>query len=143
MPSVNYTFTEDTCYYSSHGQIPDTLLLEMQVRKIKNLHIVKYRPFGPLFNHLVDNLPEGLEYLKICSFDFDQPLDYLPSTLKKLEIISMRFNQKLDNLPNQLEELMILSDLYRQDNFNLPHSLKKATINYQYILEKNKYLAKK
>lgn len=58
------------------------------------------------FNQPLDNLPQGLEVLKLGHF-FDKPLDTLPRSLKVLIIRSKSFNHPLDNLPQGLKVLQI------------------------------------
>lgn len=96
-----------------------------------------------IFNHKIDNLSNGLQYL-ILGNHFNQRIDLLPSTLKKL-VLGRDFNQPLDNLPNGLEELY-LGLCFSHHLTCLPESIRKIVIFDLYIyrdeLEK-KYLNEK
>ncbi len=92
---------------------------------IKKITFVK----DSLFNQLVDNLPESLEYLELGD-NFNQPVDSLPKTLVKL-IIGNVFNQPVDNLPNTLKHLE-LGDTFNYPVDNLPSGLEYLNIGYEF-----------
>jgi len=65
------------------------------IKKHKSIKFV-----GENFNFTLDNLPEGLESLKL-NYGFNQPINNLPKSLKNLEC-GVSFNQPIDNLPENL-----------------------------------------
>ena len=56
---------------------------------------------------LLDNLPNTITYLSICSLCNDIKLSNLPSNLKYLYIDQNELKDPLDNLPSSLETLII------------------------------------
>jgi hypothetical protein len=98
------------------------------IKKHKSIQFV-----GANFNFTLDNLPEGLESLKL-NYGFNKPINNLPKSLKNLECGKL-FNQPIDNLPENLESLAFLNGDFNQEINLLPIGLKKLRINTE-IFEK-------
>ena len=74
-----------------------------------------------MFSANIDNLPDGLSYLKTGK-NFKEPITKFPTRLKKLDMReSTSFNSSLNNLPQELE-ILILPDNFGK-SFTLPKSL--------------------
>jgi len=86
------------------------------IKKHKSIKFV-----GENFNFTLDNLPEGLESIKL-NYGFNKPINNLPKSLKNLECGEL-FNQPIDNLPEGLESLKLNYGFNKPIN-NLPKSLK-------------------
>ena len=87
-------------------------------------------------NSSIDNLPLGLELLKITSDIFNQPINNLPPGLKSLILESVcLFQQPLINLPHGLEyfnfDLGYYNGLsvYKQTLEHLPNSIIKMVLS--------------
>ena len=87
------------------------------IKKHKSIHFVSEN-----FNFTLDNLPEGLESLKL-NYGFNKPINNLPKSLKNLECGEL-FNQPIDNLPENLESLAFLNGDFNQEINLLPIGLK-------------------
>ncbi len=91
-------------------------------------------------NSSIDNLPLGLELLKITSDIFNQPINNLPPGLKSLILESVcLFQQPLNNLPHGLEyfnfDLGYYNGIYngisvyKQTLEHLPNSIIKMVLS--------------
>lgn len=86
--------------------------------------------FGKYFNQTVNDLPEGIDHLKL-GYHFNKKLDGLPSTLKEL-MLDMNFNYPLDFLPVGLTHLTIgcnYATKYEHSLDNLPNTLTHLILN--------------
>ena len=81
------------------------------------------------FLYHLDNLPNGLEKLKINNIDLE--MNNLPTNLYFLEI-SGTYTKNIDNLPSSLK-ILILQD-YNKNLDNLPSSLETLVILCKYSL---------
>ena len=67
--------------------------------------IPKKNIFNDSFNHSIDNLPVGIEYLYL-GHSFNKTLDKLPHSVKHIHFShSSLFNQPITNLPSKLKML--------------------------------------
>ncbi len=84
--------------------------------------------YAEQFDSPINNLPDGLEVLKLGYF-FNQPINNLPKTLKVL-YTNCYFNHPLDNLPIGLINLRIGGD-YTHNIDNLPETIQVMEIGEQ------------
>ncbi len=121
-----YIFSEEHFYKLRNRNVKDKILvlfLEKKHNKLtfkswmKKLYIIYY-------DHELDNLLEGLEYLDIDK-KVNRKLRNLPNSLKYLSI--RNYNFPIDNLPNNLEELHLCNCHHPLDK--IPKTVKKLTIN--------------
>jgi hypothetical protein len=95
-----------------------------------------------MFNKPVNNLPPGLETLKILGYTesghkssyrvcgiFDHPVDNLPPMLSALYIESTQFNQSLEYLPAGLKTLHITSERFDQSIDAIPAGVESLYID--------------
>jgi len=92
------------------------------VKRIKFFHLGE-------FNHPLDFLPSGLEYLELPN-GFNHPLNNLPCSLKYLKI-GNKFNYDLNSLPDSIEKLVLPSN-YKKEIKRFPKNLKMISICNEY-----------
>jgi hypothetical protein len=102
---------------------------------MKKLYITKINEFNlnnfliDKFPYHLDNLPNGLEKLKINNIDLE--MNNLPTSLYFLEICGV-YTKNLDNLPSSLKILVL--QYYNKNIDNLPSSLETLVILCEYSL---------
>ncbi len=117
------------CFRKKNLIIPtefiDEPLNDEIIRRLKN---VKRIDFGVNFNCPIMNLPNSVESIMFHGGSFNYSIDNLPNNLKVLFLCS-RYNQPLDYLPHGLEILMFqCGSIYSHRLDNLPASLKVLEI---------------
>lgn len=103
-------------------------------KTLKKLSIEWFDKWLPGF----DNLPDGLEELKIRMTIFDDSLDYLPGNLRNLKLCGeetccSKIVVNLDNLPKNLEKLWVVSIRLDKRLDYLPNLRELSLMNLVYF----------
>ena len=92
---------------------------------------IEYLRFGQLFNKSLDKLPQSITHIYFGYLaGFDQPINNLPQNLKTLEL-GFYFTQSLNCLPAKLESLKIVG--------NFSHTLEYLPVNLKTLVIGNEF----
>lgn len=95
--------------------------------KINNsINSLQFVEFYGEYNLPLDDLPDSIREIKICGWDFNQPIRKLPCMLLYLNFVgtSNKFNQPIECDHLYLEKLNLSRSKFNQHVNNLPPSLK-------------------